>query len=125
MVVWSSRRTREIDLSKDKMALQRLKELRRRPSASSAPPWRRRSTALRDGRRFGPKHLSLKLSRSRLEQLVEDLLSVHGVPWPSAWKDAGVEPGKIDESWLVGGMTRMPKIQQMVKDFFGRSPTRA
>jgi molecular chaperone DnaK len=70
----------------------------------------------------GPKHLTLKLSRSKLEQLVDDLLQKSMGPVRQALKDAGVEPRDIDEVVLVGGMTRMPKIQQLVKDFFGKEP---
>jgi molecular chaperone DnaK len=70
----------------------------------------------------GPKHLALKLSRSKLEQLTEDLLQRSMAPVQQCLKDAGVEPKDIDEVVLVGGMTRMPKIQQMVKEFFGKEP---
>src|SRR4029078_6246210 len=70
----------------------------------------------------GPKHLALKLTRSKLEQLVDDLLQRPMGPARQCPKDAGVEPKDIDEVVLVGGMTRMPKIQQLVKDFFGKEP---
>jgi molecular chaperone DnaK len=70
----------------------------------------------------GPKHLSLKLTRSKLEQLTEELLQRSMGPVRQALKDAGVEPSGIDEVVLVGGMTRMPKIQEMVRGYFGKDP---
>jgi molecular chaperone DnaK len=70
----------------------------------------------------GPKHLAMKLSRAKLEQLVGDLLERSMGPVKQCLKDAGVEPKAIDEVVLVGGQTRMPKIQQMVKDYFGKEP---
>src|SRR4029079_12351795 len=70
----------------------------------------------------GPKHLALQLTRSKREQLVDDLLQRSMGPARQCLKDAGVEPKDIDEVVLVGGMTRMPKIQQVVKDFFGKDP---
>jgi molecular chaperone DnaK len=70
----------------------------------------------------GPKHLSLRLSRAKLEQLVDDLLERSMGPVRQCLKDAGVEPKDIDEVVLVGGMTRMPKIQELVKSFFGKEP---
>ena len=70
----------------------------------------------------GPKHLSLKLTRAKLEQLVEDLLQKTMGPVRQCLKDAGVEPTKIDEVVLVGGSTRIPKVQQLVKDYFGKEP---
>ena len=71
---------------------------------------------------MGPKHLALKLSRARLEQLVDDLLQRTMGPVQQALKDAGVEAKEIDEVVLVGGMTRMPRIQQLVRDLFGKEP---
>ena len=70
----------------------------------------------------GPKHLSLKLSRSKLEQLVGELIERSMGPVRQCLKDAGVEPGEIDEVVLVGGMTRMPRIQQLVKEYFSKEP---
>jgi molecular chaperone DnaK len=72
----------------------------------------------------GPKHLNIKLSRSKFEQLVDDLLQRTLEPCRQACKDAGLNPGQIDEVVLVGGSTRIPKVQQLVKDFFGREPHR-
>jgi len=70
----------------------------------------------------GPKHLQIKLTRAKLEQLVDDLLERTMAPVRQALADAGVDPRKIDEVVLVGGSTRMPKVQQLVRDFFGRDP---
>src|SRR5262249_56336081 len=70
----------------------------------------------------GPRHLQIKLSRSKLEQLVDDLLQRTMGPVKQALADAGVDPRKIDEVVLVGGSTRMPKVQQLVRDFFGKEP---
>ena len=70
----------------------------------------------------GPKHLQVKLSRAKLEQLVDDLLQRTMAPVKQALADAGVDPSKIDEVVLVGGSTRMPKVQQLVREFFGKDP---
>src|SRR5438477_674345 len=70
----------------------------------------------------GPKHLQVTLSRAKLEQLVDDLLQRTMAPVKQALADAGVDPRKIDEVVLVGGSTRMPKVQQLVRDFFGKEP---
>src|ERR1700681_1674714 len=112
-----------IDLSKDRMALQRLKEGAERAKIEL-------STAMETeinlpfvtADQSGPKHLQIKLSRARLEQLVEDLLQRTMAPVKQALADAGVDPKKIDEVVLVGGSTRMPKVQQLVREFFGKEP---
>ena len=70
----------------------------------------------------GPKHLQMKLTRARFEQLVDDLLQRSMAPVKQALKDAGVTPADIDEVVLVGGSTRVPKIQQLVKEYFGKEP---
>src|SRR6185312_16240853 len=70
----------------------------------------------------GPKHLTLKLTRAKFESLVEDLVQRTIAPCKAALKDAGLQAGQIDEVVLVGGMTRMPKIQEIVKQFFGKDP---
>src|ERR1700704_5763820 len=112
-----------IDLTKDRMALQRLKEAAEKAKIEL-------STAVETdinlpfitADQTGPKHLALKLTRARLEQLVDDLLQRTMGPVTQALKDAGTEPKDIDEVVLVGGMTRMPKIQQLVRDVFGKEP---
>jgi molecular chaperone DnaK len=122
-IVSEFKRDQGIDLSKDKMALQRLKEAAEKAKCEL-------STALETEINLpfvtadasGPKHLSLKLTRAKLEQLVGDLIERSMGPVKQCLKDAGVEPGRIDEVVLVGGMTRMPRIQQLVKEFFGKEP---
>src|SRR6187431_215247 len=112
-----------IDLSKDRMALQRLKE-----SAEKAKM--ELSTVMETdinlpfitADQAGPKHLQMKLTRSKLEQLVEDLLQKTVGPTKQALSDAGVNASKIDEVVLVGGSTRIPRVQQIVKDLFGKDP---
>src|SRR3954453_3751511 len=112
-----------IDLSKDRMALQRLKEGAEKAKIEL-------STAMETeinlpfitADQTGPKHLQVKLSRAKLEQLVDDLLQRTMAPVKQLLADAGVDPKKIDEVVLVGGSTRMPKVQQMVRDFFGKEP---
>jgi molecular chaperone DnaK len=117
------KKTDGIDLSKDRMALQRLKEGAEKAKIEL-------STALETeinlpfitADQSGPKHLQIKLSRAKLEQLVDDLLQRTMGPVKQALADAGVDPRKIDEVVLVGGSTRMPKVQQLVREFFGKEP---
>jgi molecular chaperone DnaK len=112
-----------IDLAKDRMALQRLKEGAEKAKIEL-------STAMETeinlpfvtADQNGPKHLQIKLSRAKLEQLVDDLLARTIGPVKQALADAGVDPKKIDEVVLVGGSTRMPKVQQIVREFFGKEP---
>jgi molecular chaperone DnaK len=112
-----------VDLKKDKMALQRLKE-----AAEKAKIELSSSTQTEINLPFitadasGPKHLTMKLTRSKFESLVEDLIKRTVKPMQDALKDAGLKAGEIDEVVLVGGMTRMPKVQQVVKEFFGKDP---
>ncbi len=122
-IVAEFKRDQGIDLSKDKMALQRLKEAAEKAKCEL-------STTLESdinlpfvtADQSGPKHLSLKLTRAKLEQLVGDLLEKSMGPVRQCLKDAGVEPKDIDEVVLVGGSTRIPKVQQMVKEYFGKEP---
>jgi molecular chaperone DnaK len=112
-----------IDLSKDKMALQRLKEGAEKAKMELSTTMETEiNLPFITADASGPKHLAMKLSRSKLEQLVDDLLQRSMGPVKQCLKDAGVEPKNIDEVVLVGGQTRMPKIQQMVKDYFGKEP---
>src|SRR5690606_21014895 len=112
-----------IDLRSDKLALQRLKE-----AAEKAKIELSSSTQTEINLPFitadasGPKHLTLKLSRSKLESLVDDLISRTIDPCKQAMKDAGVSASQIDEVVLVGGMSRMPKAQEAVKQLFGKEP---
>jgi molecular chaperone DnaK len=122
-IVEEFRRDQGLDLSRDKMALQRLKEAAEKAKIEL-------STALETEINLpfitvdasGPRHLSMKLSRSKLEQLIEDLLERSLEPCRQALKDAGLEPRQIDEVVLVGGTTRIPRVQQMVSDLFGKEP---
>jgi molecular chaperone DnaK len=122
-IVAEFKKDQGIDLSKDKMALQRLKEAAEKAKMELSTTMETEiNLPFVTADASGPKHLALKLSRSKLEQLTEDLLQRSMGPVKQCLKDAGVEPKDIDEVVLVGGMTRMPKIQQMVKDFFGKEP---
>ena len=114
-----------IDLRGDKLALQRLKEAAEKAKielSSSVQTDVNLPFITADS--TGPKHLNIKLSRSKLEQLVEDLVARTMKPCQAALKDAGVKASDIDEVILVGGMTRMPKIIEKVKEFFGTDPHR-
>jgi molecular chaperone DnaK len=112
-----------IDLSKDQMALQRLKEAAEKAKMEL-------STLLEaeinlpfvTADASGPKHLQMKLTRARFEQMVEDIVQRSVGPCKQALADAGVTPAQIDEVVLVGGQTRMPRIQQIVRDLFGKEP---
>ncbi len=112
-----------IDLKGDKLALQRLKE-----AAEKAKIELSSSTQTEVNLPFitadasGPKHLTMKLTRAKFEALVDDLVQKTMAPCKAALKDAGLSLGQIDEVVLVGGMTRMPKIQEVVKSFFGKEP---
>ena len=117
------RKDQGIDLSKDKMALQRLREAAEKAKMEL-------STVLETEINLpfitadagGPKHLNLRLSRSKFEQMVEDVLQRTTAPLKQALADAGLKPGDIDEVVLVGGSTRIPRVQQLVKEFFGKEP---
>ncbi len=114
-----------IDLKKDPLALQRLKEAAEKAKKELS------STQQTDinlpyitADSSGPKHMNIKLTRSKLESLVEDLINRTIEPCKKALKDAGLKPNEIQEVVLVGGMTRMPKVIEKVKEFFGREPHR-
>ena len=122
-IIAEFKKTEGIDLGKDRMALQRLKE-----SAEKAKM--ELSTVMETDINLpfitadatGPKHLQMKLSRAKFEQLVEDLLQRTVGPTKQALADAGLDPSKIDEVVLVGGSTRIPKVQTIVKELFNREP---
>jgi molecular chaperone DnaK len=112
-----------VDLSKDPMAMQRLKEAAEKAKIELSNVVETEvNLPFITADASGPKHLQLKLSRSKLEQLVEDIIEKSVGPCKQALKDAGLEPKDIDEVVLVGGQTRMPRIQKLVKDFFGKDP---
>ncbi|CAK8710958.1 molecular chaperone DnaK [Candidatus Electronema halotolerans] len=117
------KRENGIDLRNDKMALQRLKEeaeKAKKELSSSKETDINLPFITADA--TGPKHLNIKLSRAKLEALVADLIDRCEGPCRTALKDAGLDPSKIDEVILVGGMTRMPKVQEKVKQIFGKDP---
>ena len=112
-----------IDLKNDKLALQRLKEAAEKAKielSSSAQTEINLPFITADA--SGPKHLTLKLTRAKFESLVDDLIQRTIEPCKAALKDAGLQAGEIDEVVLVGGMSRMPKVQEVVKQFFGKEP---
>jgi len=112
-----------IDLSKDRMALQRLKEAAEKAKCELSTTLETEiNLPFVTADASGPKHLNLKLTRAKLEQLVDDLIQRTVGPCRQALKDAGLDAGHIDEVVLVGGQTRMPKVQQVVKEFFGKEP---
>jgi molecular chaperone DnaK len=112
-----------VDLSKDAMAMQRLKEAAEKAKIELSNVVETEiNLPFITADASGPKHLQLKLNRSKLEQLVEDIIQKSVGPCRQAMKDAGVEPKDIDEVVLVGGQTRMPRIQKLVKELFGKDP---
>lgn len=112
-----------IDLKGDKLALQRLKEAAEKAKIElSSSSQTEVNLPFITADSTGPKHLTMKLSRSKFENLVDDLVKRTVDPMKAALKDAGLKAGDIDEVVLVGGMTRMPKVQETVKGFFGKDP---
>ncbi|MBN2408776.1 MAG: molecular chaperone DnaK [Candidatus Aminicenantes bacterium] len=112
-----------IDLSKDKMALQRLKEAAEKAKMELSTTMETEiNLPFITADQSGPKHLLMKLSRSKLEQLVEDIVQRSVGPCKQALADANMKAEDIDEVILVGGQTRMPRVQELVKGFFGREP---
>ena len=122
-IVGEFKRDQGIDLSKDPMALQRLKEAAEKAKMELSSI---NSTDINlpfiTADQTGPKHLNYQLTRAKFEQLVDDLITRTLEPMRKALKDAGLEPKDIDEVLLVGGSTRIPKIQEEVKKFFGKEP---
>ncbi|MEX0807637.1 MAG: molecular chaperone DnaK [Dongiaceae bacterium] len=114
-----------IDLRKDKLALQRLKEAAEKAKIElSSSVQTEVNLPFITADQAGPKHLNIKLTRAKLEALVDDLIQKTIQPCKAALKDAGLKASEIDEVILVGGMTRMPKVIETVKNFFGREPHR-
>lgn len=112
-----------IDLRNDKLALQRLKEAAEKAKIElSSATQTEINLPFITADATGPKHLTLKLTRAKFEALVDDLIQRTVEPCKKALKDAGLTAGQIDEVVLVGGMTRMPKVQEVVKQFFGKEP---
>ena len=114
-----------IDLRNDKMALQRLKEAAEKAKMELSTTMETDiNLPFITADASGPKHMNMKLSRAKLESLVEELINKVVGPCQTAIKDAGMSPKDIDEVILVGGMTRMPRVQQKVKEIFGKEPNR-
>lgn len=112
-----------IDLSRDKMALQRLKEAAEKAKIELSSVMESEiNLPFITADASGPKHFVMRLSRAKLEQLTEDLVERSHKPCEQALRDAGLKASDIDEAVLVGGMIRMPKIHQFVKEFFGKEP---
>jgi molecular chaperone DnaK len=117
------RKDEGIDLGKDRMALQRLREAAEKAKMELSSVMETEiNLPFITADATGPKHMVKKLTRAKFEQLVDDLLQKTVGPTKQALKDAGVDPSKIDEVVLVGGSTRIPKVQQIVKDLFGKEP---
>jgi len=115
-----------IDLKTDKLALQRLKEAAEKAKIElSSAEQTEVNLPFITADKTGPKHIALKMTRAKLEALVEDLIGRTIPPCKTALKDAGLSAGEIDEVVLVGGMTRMPKVLQEVKNFFGKEPNKS
>ncbi|MDQ2974219.1 MAG: molecular chaperone DnaK [Acidobacteriota bacterium] len=115
-----------IDLSNDKMALQRLKEASEKAKIELSSTMETEiNLPFVTADQSGPKHLAMKLTRARFEQLAEPILGRLKSPVEQAIKDAGIDAKKIDEVVLVGGSTRIPKVQQLVRDLFGKEPNKS
>jgi molecular chaperone DnaK len=122
-IVAEFRKQEGIDLSKDRMALQRLKEAAEKAKMELSTVMETEiNLPFISADQTGPKHLAMKLTRAKFESLVEDLLQKTIGPCRQAIQDAGVAAQKIDEVVLVGGSTRIPRVQQIVKELFGREP---
>jgi len=120
------KRDQGIDLSKDPMALQRLKEAAEKAKMElSTVTQTDINLPFITADQSGPKHLNIGLTRAKFEQLTDDLIQRTIPPMQTALKDAGLDPKRIDEVILVGGSTRIPKIQQIVKDYFGKEPNKS
>ncbi len=117
------KKTDGIDLSKDRMALQRLKEAAEKAKIELSSVMETEvNLPFITADASGPKHMTMKLTRAKLEQLVEPLVQRTMGPLKQALADAGLQPADVDELVLVGGSTRMPRVQQVVKEYFGKEP---
>ena len=122
-IIAEFRKSDGIDLSKDRMALQRLKEAAEKAKMELSTVMETDiNLPFITADQSGPKHMQMRLTRSKFEQLVDDLLQKTVGPTRQALADAGVQPKQIDEVVLVGGSTRIPRVQQIVKDLFGKEP---
>jgi len=120
------KREQGIDVSKDQMALQRLKEAAEKAKIELSTLFETElNLPFLTADASGPKHLAIKLTRARFEQMVADILDRSTEPCKKALSDAGVQPSQIQEVVLVGGSTRIPKVQEMVRNLFGKEPNRS
>ena len=120
------KREQGVDVSKDQMALQRLKEAAEKAKIELSTLFETEiNLPFLTADASGPKHLAIKLTRARFEQMVADILERSVDPCKKAMTDAGVTPANIDEVVLVGGSTRIPKVQEIVKNLFGKDPNRS
>ncbi|MBV8844963.1 MAG: molecular chaperone DnaK [Bryobacterales bacterium] len=120
------KRDQGIDVSKDQMALQRLKEAAEKAKIELSTLLETEiNLPFLTADATGPKHLAIKLTRARFEQMVQDILDRSVEPCKKAMADANVQPSQIDEVVLVGGTTRIPKVQEMVRNMFGKEPNRS
>src|ERR1700749_4159966 len=120
------KRDQGIDVSKDQMALQRLKEAAEKAKIELSTLLETEvNLPFLTADASGPKHLAIKLTRARFEQMVADILDRSVEPCKKALSDAGIDPSKIDEVVLVGGSTRIPKVQEIVRNLFGKEPNRS
>jgi molecular chaperone DnaK len=125
-IIEEFRRDQGIDLTNDKMALQRLKEAAEKAKIELSSTMETEiNLPFITADASGPKHLVMKLTRAKFEQLIDPILRRLMPPVEQALKDAGLDAKKIDEVVLVGGSTRIPKVQQMVKDYFGKEPNKS
>src|SRR5688572_4843783 len=122
-IISEFKKSEGIDLSKDRMALQRLKEAGEKAKMELSTVMETDiNLPFVTADQSGPKHLQMKLTRSKFEQLVEELLQKTVGPTKQALSDAGLDPSKIDEVVLVGGSTRIPRVQEIVRELFGKEP---
>ena len=122
-IIGEFKRDQGIDLSKDKMALQRLREAAEKAKMELSTVMESEvNLPFITADAGGPKHLNMKLTRAKFEQMVEDILQRTVAPTKQALADAGLKPDNIHEVVLVGGSTRIPRVQQIVRDFFGKEP---
>jgi len=125
-IIEEFRRDQGIDLSQDKMALQRLKESAEKAKIELSSTMETEiNLPFITADASGPKHLVMKLTRAKFEQLIDPILKRLMPPVEQALKDAGLDSKRIDEVVLVGGSTRIPKVQEMVKDYFGKEPNKS
>src|SRR6059036_1127362 len=125
-IIEEFRKDQGIDLSKDKMALQRLKEAAEKAKIELSSTMETEiNLPFITADQSGPKHLVMKLTRAKFEQLVEPIFKRLAPPLEQALKDAAIDAKKIDEVVLVGGSTRIPKVQEIVKSFFGKEPNKS